>query len=160
MYQPTKWNWCLCTGDNKQSLNQRSAEKENQGYTDLLHPMSGLKVGVITCSDCSHGCWLPEQIIQNILRKAKISIPWKLKWLSKQNHKTETKMKVAHLIAGVRLCRVLKVWVWPTGTVAGREQDDAPVIQNNISRNWTTLTRQTEFPQRDSVLVFLSFNLR
>lgn len=36
-----------------------------QGSTDLLHTMSGLKVGVITCSDRSHGRWLSEGKIKN-----------------------------------------------------------------------------------------------
>lgn len=58
MCQSTKLNRFLCNGNTKLSLNTRSIEK---GYADLLHPMSGLKVGVITGSDCSHGRRLSER---------------------------------------------------------------------------------------------------
>lgn len=39
-----------------------------QGSTDLLHTMSGLKVGVITCSDRSHGRWLSEGKIKKKIK--------------------------------------------------------------------------------------------
>lgn len=86
--------------------------------------MSRLKIGVVTCSDSPHGGRL------NIYRNTDKAEKWK-------NLKSQTvvclnfRPRIPHLIASVRLCGVLKVWVWTSWTIAARE-DDPRYVKTHI----------------------------